>query len=168
MRRIRARQQIVSRIRSVMGRAMRVVASAAVAAAMLSIVTVAMRGGARAQEMEPMAPAAAPTEPGAPEAAPTFSPVPLPRMPQIGLQVLPGYGIAPLTVGFIISMPDPTVDFETFRWDFGDGQVSLLPPQMLFHTYANPGSYVVTLIATTSNGMSASAIGGVIVRPSAQ
>src|SRR5580658_5481048 len=113
-----------------MGRAMRAVASAAVAAAMLAIVTIAMRGGARAQEMEPMAPAAAPTEPGAPEAAPTFSPVPLPRMPQIGLQGLPGYGVAPLTVAFITTMPDPTVDFATFRWDFGDGQVSLLPPQM--------------------------------------
>jgi len=142
-------------------------AAVVVVTAALAIASVSMRGVARSQEM-PMEPAATPTEPGAPEAAPTIAAIPLPRMPQIGLQVLPGYGIAPLTVGFIISMPDPSIEFESFRWDFGDGQVSLLPPQMLFHTYTNPGSYVVTLTATSTNGLSASAIGGVIVRPSAQ
>ncbi len=54
---------------------------------------------------------------------------------------------------------------QTFRWNFGDGQVSTLPPTALFHTYTTPGSYVVTLTATTSDGHQASSFAGVIVTP---
>ncbi len=99
------------------------------------------------------------------EAGPMPSAVPIPRMPSIALQALPGYGVAPLTVGFMVTFPDPTVQFETYRWDFGDGKVSTMPPMMLFHTYTQPGSYVVTLTATTTDGHLAMARAGVVARP---
>lgn len=98
-----------------------------------------------------------------PDARPSIAMVPLPKMPQVSVQALPGYGMAPLTVGFLLNMPDPSVQFESFRWDFGDGQVSILPPLMLFHTYTRPGTYVVTVTAITTDGMSATALAGVTV-----
>jgi PKD repeat protein len=58
--------------------------------------------------------------------------------------------------------------FQTFRWNFGDGKVSTLPPTALFHTYTTPGTYVVTLTATTSDGHQASSFAGVIVTPPSQ
>jgi hypothetical protein len=102
-------------------------------------------------------------------ATPARTPMMLPTIPHIQLQPLPGYGPAPLTVGFMASSSDPeTAPFETFRWNFGDGQVSTLPPTALFHTYTIPGSYVVTLTATTTDGHQASSFAGVIVTPPAQ
>lgn len=98
----------------------------------------------------------------------TRTPMMLPTIPHIQLQPLPGYGPAPLTVGFMASGSDPEgAPFEMFRWNFGDGQVSTMPPIALFHTYTNPGSYVVTLTATTSEGHQASTFAGIIVTPPA-
>jgi PKD repeat protein len=99
-------------------------------------------------------------------AGPTATPSPmiLPVIPQIQLLPVPGYGPAPLTVGFMLSSTDPEgAPLQTFRWNFGDGQVSMLPPTALFHTYATPGSYVVTVTATTADGHSASSFAGVVV-----
>jgi PKD repeat protein len=94
----------------------------------------------------------------------TRTPMMLPTIPHITLQPLPGYGPAPLTVGFMASSSDAEgAQFETFRWNFGDGKVSTLPPTALFHTYTTPGSYVVTVTATTSDGHQASSFAGVIV-----
>ncbi|MGA7870137.1 MAG: PKD domain-containing protein [Candidatus Binatus sp.] len=93
----------------------------------------------------------------------TATPMMLPSIPQIQLTPLPGYGPAPLTVGFMVSSTDPETVLQTFRWNFGDGQVSMLPPTALFHTYTNPGSYVVTVTATTADGHQASSFAGVIV-----
>jgi len=99
----------------------------------------------------------------------TRTPMMLPTIPHIQLQPLPGYGPAPLTVGFMTSSSDAEgAQFETFRWNFGDGQVSTLPPTALFHTYTTPGSYVVTVTATTSDGHQASSFAGVIVTQPAQ
>ena len=99
----------------------------------------------------------------------TRTPMTMPTIPHIRLQPLPGYGPAPLTVGFMTSSSDAEgAQFETFRWNFGDGQVSTLPPTALFHTYTRPGSYVVTLTATTSDGHQASGFAGVIVTPPSQ
>ena len=99
----------------------------------------------------------------------TRTPMMLPTLPHIQLQPLPGYGPAPLTVGFMATGSDPEgAPFQTFRWNFGDGKVSTLPPTALFHTYARPGSYVVTLTATTSDGHQASGFAGVIVTPPSQ
>jgi hypothetical protein len=99
----------------------------------------------------------------------TRTPMMLPTIPHIQLQPLPGYGPAPLTVGFMATGSDPEgAPFQTFRWNFGDGKVSTLPPTALFHTYTTPGTYVVTLTATTSDGHQASSFAGVIVTPPSQ
>ena len=99
----------------------------------------------------------------------TRTPMTMPTIPHIQLQPLPGYGPAPLTVGFMATGSDPEgAPFQTFRWNFGDGAVSTLPPTALFHTYTTPGSYVVTLTATTSDGHQASSFAGVIVTPPSQ
>lgn len=103
------------------------------------------------------------------EATATPMPMILPKVAAIRLQALPGYGPAPLTVGFAISSTDPEIVLQSFIWNFGDGQASTLPPTTLFHTYTNPGSYVVTVTATTADGHQASAFAGVVVtQPGAQ
>jgi len=96
-------------------------------------------------------------------ATPTPSPMMMPAIAQIQLLPVPGYGPAPLTVGFMLSSPDPQTVLQTFIWNFGDGQVSMLPPTAMFHTYTTPGSYVVTVTATTADGHSASSFAGVVV-----
>ena len=99
----------------------------------------------------------------------TRTPMMMPTIPHIQLQPLPGYGPAPLTVGFMATGSDQEgAPFQTFRWNFGDGGVSTLPPTALFHTYTTPGSYVVTLTATTSDGHQASSFAGIIVTPPSQ
>ncbi len=96
----------------------------------------------------------------------TRTPMDLPRIPQLTLQALPGYGAAPLFVGFMVGSSNPEGPaFTSFRWNFGDGQVSTLPPTALFHTFTIPGSYVVTVTATTSDGHQATGFAGVIVEP---
>ncbi len=101
-------------------------------------------------------------------ATPTPSSMTLPAIPQIQLQPVPAYGPAPLTVGFMVSSIDPETVLETFRWNFGDGQVSMLPPTALFHTYTAPGSYVVTVTATTADGGQAVSLAGITVTRPAQ
>lgn len=55
---------------------------------------------------------------------------------------------APLTVSFA----NQTAGGVTYRWDFGDGNISAL--QNPVHTYTTTGSFTVTLIATNANGCS--------------
>ncbi len=106
---------------------------------------------ARAQEAT-MSPAARPT--------PRDPLMMLP--PTIHLTALPSYGNAPLTVGFFVDANDPAdVGFVSYQWNFGDGHVSTLPPLMTYETYATPGTYIVTITATTADGRSASALTGV-------
>jgi len=83
--------------------------------------------------------------------------------------VSPPYGSAPLRVGFFVLANDPEgLGFLTYSWNFGDGTVSSLPPEMyLFHTYQNPGSYVCELTTTTVDGRKNSFFQGVIVEPPA-
>jgi PKD repeat protein len=88
----------------------------------------------------------------------------MPMIPQIRLQTVPAYGSAPLTVGFFVSSINPdAAPMASYIWNFGDGQVSMLPPTALFHTYANPGSYVVNVTVTDTAGHQASSFAGVIV-----
>jgi PKD repeat protein len=95
---------------------------------------------------------------------PTATPMVMPMIPQIQLQSVPAYGPAPLTVGFFVSSLNPTAaPLASYIWNFGDGQVSMLPPTALFHTYTNPGSYVVNVTATDTDGHQASSFAGVIV-----
>jgi PKD repeat protein len=97
------------------------------------------------------------------QAIPTATPMTMPSIPQIQLQPLPGYGPAPLTVGFMVSSFDPETVPQSFVWNFGDGQVSTLPPTALFHTFIKPGSYVVTVTATTADGHQATSFAAVTV-----
>ncbi|HXW84680.1 MAG TPA: PKD domain-containing protein [Candidatus Binataceae bacterium] len=99
----------------------------------------------------------------APGAIPPFHPLQIPHPPRVTLEAVPGYGPAPLTVGFLVTAGSDSTDLVSYRWDLGDGTVSTLPPAMLFHTYSNPGSYVVTLSATTADGHTALAYAGVTV-----
>jgi PKD repeat protein len=115
--------------------------------------------------------AASAAPPGAQETPPaaesTASAPQIPELPLVELQAIPGYGVAPMTVGFLVQNGNPqSGEFVSYRWNFGDGSVSNMPPQAILHTYTQPGSYVVTVTATTSSGYNASGFAGVIVRPS--
>ena len=98
----------------------------------------------------------------------------LPPLPKVSIQqpitgsmlVAPPYGNAPLKVGFFVLANDPeNIGFLTYQWNFGDGTVSALPPELyIFHTYAKPGSYVCTLTVKTVDGREKAFFQGVIVR----
>jgi len=93
--------------------------------------------------------------------------VDLSQPPSITMTAVPGYGPAPLTVGFFVNTVDPEgKGFVSYVWNFGDGQVSMDPPLTFFHTYQAAGSYVVTVNATTADGRIAVAYVGITVRPS--
>jgi hypothetical protein len=91
----------------------------------------------------------------------------IPQPPLITMTAVPGYGAAPLSVGFYVNSVDPeSKGFVSYVWNFGDGQVSMDPPLTFFHTYAVAGTYVATVSATTADGRTAVAYVGVTVRPS--
>jgi len=104
------------------------------------------------------------------DATATPTPMVMPMIPQIRLQTVPAYGPAPLIVGFFVSSINPeAAPLASYIWNFGDGQVSMLPPTALFHTYTNPGSYVVNVTVTDTDGHQAASFAGVIVtQPSVQ
>ncbi len=79
----------------------------------------------------------------------------------------PPYGIAPMSVGFFVLANDPEgIGFLTYSWNFGDGTVSALPPELyIFHTYKKPGSYVCSLTVKTVDGRSQTFRQGVLVKP---
>jgi len=86
--------------------------------------------------------------------------------PSITMTALPGYGPAPLTVGFFVNTVDPEgKGFISYVWNFGDGQVSMDPPLTFFHTYKTAGSYIATVNATTEDGRTATGYVGITVRP---
>jgi PKD repeat protein len=92
----------------------------------------------------------------------------IPNVPRITVQALPGYGPAPLTVGFLVMNANPdSAPLVSYRWTFGDGQISTLPPTVLFHSYTSPGTYTVTVTATTADGESATGFAGVTVTQAA-
>ena len=89
------------------------------------------------------------------------------RQPITGsIMVAPPYGLAPLKVGFFVLASDPeAIGFLTYSWNFGDGTVSSLPPELyIFHTYANPGNYMCSLVIKTVDGRSKTFVQGVIVK----
>lgn len=88
-----------------------------------------------------------------------------PHMPRLVVQVVPSYGHAPLTVGFFVSNANPNSSpFVSYRWSFGDGQISTLPPTLFFHTYKNPGNYVIEVTGTTADGLNSTGVTGLVVR----
>jgi|SRR5579863_7048487 len=82
------------------------------------------------------------------------------------MMVAPPYGSAPLKVGFFVLADDPEgLGFLTYSWNFGDGTVSALPPELyIFHTYTNPGSYLCSLTIKTVDGRSQTFMQGVVVK----
>ena len=99
-----------------------------------------------------------------PSARPTMS-IPEPLL--ISVQAVPGYGPAPLLVGFLLIALDPSgAEIVSFNWNFGDGHVVTLPPTLAYNTYSQPGNYVARVTVTTADGRSATGFAGVIVKPS--
>ena len=101
-------------------------------------------------------------------------PAPVPQVPLRegitgSMMVTPPYGNAPLRVGFFVVASDPeNIGFLTFQWNFGDGTVSSLPPELyIFHNYAKPGNYLCSLIVKTTDGRSKTFFQGVIVKDAA-
>ncbi|MGH8011204.1 MAG: PKD domain-containing protein, partial [Candidatus Binataceae bacterium] len=91
----------------------------------------------------------------------------IPEPVTASLMAAPPYGIAPLTVGFFVIANDPeNVGFLSYQWNFGDGAVSSLPPELyIFHVYKQPGNYVVSLVMKTVDGRSITLFTSIIVRP---
>jgi len=110
---------------------------------------------ARAQDM--------PMPDASPSARATMS-IPDPLL--VTVQAVPGYGPAPLLVGFLMNAVDPSgADIVSYNWNFGDGHTSTLPPIMAYNTYVQPGNYVTRVTITTADGRSATGFTGVIVKP---
>jgi PKD repeat protein len=92
----------------------------------------------------------------------------IPQLPSLTMTAVPSYGTSPLVVGFFANGVDPEGEgFVSYVWTFGDGQVSMDPPLMFFHTYKTPGTYIATVAATTADGRIAITYTGVTVRPPA-
>jgi hypothetical protein len=98
----------------------------------------------------------------------TPTPMETPEMmmlPSVGLFPFPGYGTAPLTVGFIPQIHDPAGgEVVAYKWNFGDGHVATTPPLETFNVYTTPGVYVASLTITTADGRSATGFASVTVR----
>ena len=89
------------------------------------------------------------------------------RQPVTGsMMAAPPYGVAPMNVGFFVLADDPEgIGFLTYSWNFGDGTVSALPPELyIFHTYKMPGTYVCSLTIKTVDGRSQIFRQGVVVK----
>ncbi len=89
------------------------------------------------------------------------------RQPVTGsMMAAPPYGMAPMNVGFFVLADDPEgIGFLTYSWNFGDGTVSALPPELyIFHTYKMPGTYVCSLTIKTVDGRSQVFRQGVVVK----
>ncbi|WP_041258979.1 PKD domain-containing protein [Pseudofrankia inefficax] len=90
----------------------------------------------------------------------TVVPAAAPTPPTAALAVSPATGDAPLTVTADASASRAgAAPIASYRVDFGDG--STASSQTASHTYAQPGSYTVTLTVTDTAGLTATATRGV-------
>jgi PKD repeat protein len=103
-----------------------------------------------------------------PDASPTVSGrMMIPEPLLVTMQAVPGYGPAPLLVGFMIHALDPSgAEIVSFNWNFGDGHTSTAQPLQAFNSYTQAGNYVASVTVTTADGRSATGFAGVIVKPS--
>ena len=79
----------------------------------------------------------------------------------------PGSAFAGLAVLFTatVAVPVPPYNYS-YAWSFGDGSTGTTTPvSFTSHTYANPGSYVVTVSVTDPYGRTANASGTVLIVP---
>jgi hypothetical protein len=101
-----------------------------------------------------------------PDATATPHQMMIPEPLLVSLQAVPGYGSAPLLVGFLMNAVDPSgAQIISYNWNFGDGHTSTLPPVMAYNTYSQAGNYVTTVTITTVDGRSATGFAGIIVKP---
>jgi hypothetical protein len=114
---------------------------------------------------------AIPGDYGAPEAPAsgmgTYSPTHSPTQPRLDVNLLgePAYGPAPLTVDFLVIMPNPPSSL-VYQWNFGDGSASSLPTSTIIpHVYQHAGIYLCALVVTASNGLSTTVFTTIQVRP---
>jgi PKD repeat protein len=121
------------------------------------------RGVSTAQEPGMMSPDTSGAM-GAPSAGASPS-IEFPHVPRLMVQAIPTYGSAPMVVGFLVTNTNPnSAPIVSYRWSFGDGQISTLPPTLFYHTYASPGSYVIEVTGTTADGLNSTGVAGVVVR----
>ena len=117
----------------------------------IAVVTGPWRG-AIAQEMPAENPSPRPT-------------VAIPEPLLVTMQAVPGYGPAPLLVGFLVNVVDPSgADIVAYKWNFGDGHSATTNPTLTYNTYVNSGSYVATVTVSTADGRSATGFTGIIVK----
>ena len=126
----------------------------------------AQMGPEAGSELNGTGPMASPSPSGSDMPAPIPN-LHIPQPVRGSMMVSPPYGNAPLRVGFFVLARDPEgLGFLTYSWNFGDGTVSSLPPELyIFHTYHTPGSYVCELTVTTVDGRKSTLLQGVIVEP---
>jgi PKD domain len=126
----------------------------------------AQMGPEAGSELNGTAPMASPSPSSSDMPAPVQN-MHIPQPVHGSMIVTPPYGNAPLRVGFFVLATDPEgLGFLTYSWNFGDGTVSSLPPELyIFHTYQQPGTYVCELTTTTVDGRKNSFFQGVIVEP---
>ncbi len=100
------------------------------------------------------------------EASPTPMATPdMMMLPAVGMFPNPSYGTAPLTVGFIPQIHDPSgAEIVSYKWNFGDGHVATMPPLITFNIYTTPGTYLASLTITTEDGRSATGFASVTVK----
>ena len=88
-----------------------------------------------------------------------------PHVPRLVVQPIPTFGTAPMVVGFLVTNSNPnSAPIVSYRWSFGDGHISTLPPTLFYHRYAKPGSYVIEVTGTTADGLNSTGVAGVVVR----
>ncbi len=166
-RRDRARNSLIAAL-SLLLAALAVVAGPLSASRALAQMPEAQMGPEAGSELNGTGPMASPSPSN------NEMPAPIPNLhilqPVRGSMIVsPPYGSAPLRVGFFVLATDPEgLGFLTYSWNFGDGTVSSLPPELyIFHTYQSPGSYVCELTTTTVDGRKETFFQGVIVQPAA-
>jgi hypothetical protein len=115
--------------------------------------SLAQMGPEAGSDLNGSGPTASPSPSNA-EMPPPYESLHIPQPVQGSMIVTPPYGNAPLRVGFFVLATDPEgLGFLTYSWNFGDGTVSSLPPELyIFHTYQKPGTYVCELTTTTVDG----------------
>jgi hypothetical protein len=124
----------------------------------------AQMGPESGSELNGVGPMASPS-PGSDDLPAPIPELHIPQPVHGSMMVSPPSGTAPLSVGFFVLSTDPEgLGFLTYSWNFGDGTVSSLPPELyIFHTYKNPGNYVCELTMTTVDGRKAAVFQGVLV-----
>jgi hypothetical protein len=110
--------------------------------------------GATSPPGGPGTPTPAPSTP-APTATPVPDPTPTPKPPTVAFSYT--------TSGLTATFSNATKGAVTWTWSFGDGSTSTVRNPA--HTYASPGTYLVTLTAVGSSGATASAQEQVTVGP---